>query len=45
MLWHEFDYHDLGVDHFDRRDKAQLARRLIRRLHGLGLTVEIHPGA
>jgi transposase len=45
MLKHEVDYHDLGADHFDRRDKAKLARRLIRRLHDLGLTVEIRPAA
>jgi transposase len=34
-------YHDLGGDHFDRRDKAKLAKRLIARLHDLGLTVEV----
>jgi transposase len=38
-------YRDLGADHFDRRDKAKLARRLIRRLHDLGLSVEIRPAA
>jgi transposase len=35
------DYHDLGADHFDRRDKTKLAKRLIARLHDLGLTVEV----
>ena len=45
ILKHEVDYHDLGADHFDRRDKAKLARRLIRRLHDLGLNVEIRPAA
>jgi hypothetical protein len=25
MLKHDVDYHDLGADHFDRRDKAELA--------------------
>jgi transposase len=45
MLKHDVDYRDLGHDHFDRRDKARLARRLIRRLHDLGLTVEIRPAA
>jgi hypothetical protein len=44
-LKHDVDYRDLGHDHFDRRDKARLARRLIRRLHDLGLTVEIRPAA
>jgi Group II intron, maturase-specific domain len=33
MLRDDVDYHDLGPDHFDRRDRAQLARRLIQRLH------------
>src|SRR5437667_6496869 len=33
MLKHGIDYRDLGADHFDRRDKAKLAKRLIARLH------------
>jgi len=41
MLQHGTDYRDLGADHFDRRDKAKLAKRLIARLHDLGLTVEV----
>lgn len=41
MLKDGVDYRDLGADHFDRRDKAKLARRLIARLHDLGLTVEV----
>ena len=41
MLKHSADYRDLGADHFDRRDKAKLAKRLIARLHDLGLTVEV----
>ena len=41
MLKHGVDYRDLGADHFDRRDKAKLAKRLIARLHDLGLTVEV----
>ena len=41
MLKHNVDYRDLGADHFDRRDKAQLARRLVRRLHDLGLEVNV----
>ncbi len=45
ILKNGVDYHDLGADHFDRRDKAKLARRLIRRLHDLGLDVEIRPAA
>jgi len=45
MLRDDLPYHDLGADHFDRRDKAKLARRLIRRLHDLGLQVEVQPAA
>lgn len=41
MLKDRVDYRDLGADHFDRRDKAKLAKRLIARLHDLGLTVEV----
>ncbi len=45
MLKHGADYRDLGADHFDRRDKTKLANRLIRRLHDLGLEVDIRPAA
>ncbi len=41
MLKYDVDYRDLGADHFDRRDKAKLANRLIQRLHQLGFTVEV----
>jgi len=41
MLRDGADYRDLGGDHFDRRDKARLAKRLIARLHDLGLTVDV----
>jgi transposase len=41
VLQRGVDYHDLGGDYFDRRDKARLAKRLIARLHELGLTVEV----
>src|SRR4030095_6625086 len=35
MLKHDVDYHDLGGDHFDRRDKAKIAHRLIQGRHAL----------
>ena len=35
------DYRDLGAGHFDRRDKAKLAQRLLARLHDLGFNVEL----
>jgi transposase len=38
-------YQDLGADHFTRHDRAAIARRLIRRLTNLGLTVEVRPAA
>jgi transposase len=38
-------YHELGADYFERRDKAQITRRLIRRLEELGLSVEVSPAA
>ncbi|MGH7305176.1 MAG: IS110 family transposase [Candidatus Rokuibacteriota bacterium] len=41
MLRGDADYRDLGADHFDRRDKAKLTKRLIARLHELGLVVDV----
>jgi transposase len=41
MLKHRANHRDLGADHFDRRDKAKLAKRLIARLHDLGVMVEV----
>lgn len=41
MLHRGVLYEDLGPDHFDRRDKAKIARRLVRRLQELGLQVEV----
>ena len=41
MLKDGVDYRDLGADHFDRRDKAKLAKRLVARLHELGFSVEL----
>jgi transposase len=41
MLKDGVDYRDLGADHFDRRDKAKLAKRLVARLHDLGFRVEL----
>jgi hypothetical protein len=32
ILKHGVEYRDLGADHFERRDKAKLAKRLIQRL-------------
>jgi transposase len=43
MLRNGTDYTDLGGDYFDRRDREGLARRLVRRLEGLGLKVTLEP--
>src|SRR5260370_1284607 len=45
ILKDETTYHELGSDHFERRDKSQITRRLIRRLEELGLSVEVKPAA
>jgi len=45
MLRDGVEYHDLGVDHFDRRDRTKVAHRLIRRLEQLGLRVKIETAA
>jgi transposase len=45
ILKDEVTYHELGPDYFERRDKAQITRRLIRRLEQLGLSVEVRPAA
>ena len=36
-------YHDLGPDHFDRRAKTKLTKRLVARLQNLGYVVQITP--
>lgn len=41
MLRNEENYVDLGVDYFDRRDVEQVARHAVKRLEGLGFTVEL----
>src|SRR5436309_9014771 len=41
MLRDGVEYHDLGQHHFARRDKAEIAKRLLRRLHDLGVNVEV----
>ena len=38
-------YHDLGADHFTRRNPEHAAKRLIKRLEHLGFAVEARPKA
>ena len=45
ILKEETTYHELGSDHFERRSKTQMTRRLVKRLESLGLIVEIRPAA
>lgn len=45
MLARGTRYQDLGHDHFDRRDKDKIAKRLLRRLEDLGLKVQIQKAA
>jgi transposase len=39
------DYHDLGPEHFARRERGQVARRLTRRLEHLGYQATVLPVA
>jgi transposase len=41
MLRDGVEYQDLGSQHFEQQDKARIARRLVRRLRGLGVEVAI----
>jgi transposase len=41
MLRDEVEYRDLGPHHFQRRNKVQTVRRLVRRLKDLGCDVEV----
>ena len=41
MLRDETDYHDLGGRYLENRDKHRISQRLLRRLHDLGVEVEV----
>ena len=45
MLRDGVEYEDLTGSYFDTRDRTKLAKRLIRRLEDLGLTVEVRAAA
>lgn len=45
MIQRDQDFHDLGDGYFDRFDRDKLARRLIHRLHELGLDVDVRTRA
>jgi transposase len=40
MLRDGVEYEDLGADHFTRRDKTKIVRRLLKRLADLGCTID-----
>jgi transposase len=43
MLKNHVPYQDLGADHFTRRDRSKVIRRLVRRLNDLGCQVQLEP--
>jgi len=45
MLKNTVAYHDLGADHFSRRDRSKVILRLVKRLHDLGCDVQVAPQA
>ncbi len=45
MLSNQRPWADLGADHFDRRDKAKVSRRLVKRLEDLGFQVQLQAAA
>ena len=45
MLSRRVPFHDLGGQHYDHLDRDRTAKRLIRRLKDLGLTVQIRSAA
>jgi len=45
MLRDGTEFEDLGADHFDRRDREKVAKRLTRRLEQLGFQVELRKAA
>lgn len=45
LLKHRIQYQDLGSDYFQRRNREQLTRQLVRQLQRLGHTVVLQPAA
>ena len=39
------EFHDLGDQYFEQRDKARLTTRLLQRLRDLGVEVEVKTAA
>ena len=45
LLTRHEPYRELGANYFDERERKDVERRLVRRLHGLGYDVELRPVA
>lgn len=45
MLKNRVPYQDLGADHFTRRDRSKVIRRLVQRLNDLGCQVQLEPAS
>ncbi len=43
MLVNNIDYHELGPDHFTRREPAHVMRRITKQANALGFTVRFDP--
>jgi hypothetical protein len=43
MLVNNLDYHELGPDHFTRREPTHVMRRITKQANALGLTVRFDP--
>jgi len=43
MLVNNIDYHELGPDHFTRREPAHVMRRITKQANALGFTVRFEP--
>jgi transposase len=43
MLTNNIDYHELGPDHFTRRQPAHVMRRITKQANALGYTVRFDP--
>jgi hypothetical protein len=43
VLTRHEEYHDLGGNYFDERDKQAVTRRLVQRLEKLGYEVSLQP--
>jgi transposase len=45
LLKQGVEYHDLGAEHFTRRDRQKMILRLVRRINDLGCQVQLVPQA